>query len=337
MNDVTRKLKSVTTMKFFQCATADSCLFQNKCHPSPQFMHFFLAMGRRRKEILFLAVYLVWTLSFVAQVLFCVLGPNSCVNKIFKQASLLSLFEDLLKTCPRILSLLCHIDFNPDGAEGEKLGFIEECKPCKSQPTLLDKVLPNVAVQCVGRCGQPLLGLYVWWLGPGWVPDAHPSHSVTPLLWRAGEEGKCPDSKAFCYRNYLVRWKAEAEEQTKLLFSAARQPIVLGCFWEAGLQHMQQLLWRDPCHQQLSPHCLLPLGFYIWAEYPFGQFGSPGPAVSLLKITPSTTGGRMLEKHYLGAWPKHFCVVNTQLQHYKRCSGENELQLCQTNAVQHNV
>lgn len=48
-------------------------------------MHFFLEWEGEEK-ILSLAVYFVWTLSFVAQVLFCVLGPNSCVNKIFKQA-----------------------------------------------------------------------------------------------------------------------------------------------------------------------------------------------------------------------------------------------------------
>lgn len=72
-----------------KCTTSNSCLFKKKkkkivTEALNLCTIFFLEW--EGEEILFLAVYFVWTLYFVAQVLFCVLGPNSCVNKIFKQA-----------------------------------------------------------------------------------------------------------------------------------------------------------------------------------------------------------------------------------------------------------
>lgn len=89
MNDVTYRFKSITTMKFFnltiKCTTSGSCLFKKNVTEALNLCTF-SSCGTEKKKILFLAVYFVWTLSFVAQLLFCVLGPNSCVNKIFKQA-----------------------------------------------------------------------------------------------------------------------------------------------------------------------------------------------------------------------------------------------------------
>lgn len=90
MNDVTYRFKSIATITFFnltiKCITSDSCLFKKKFTEALNWCTIFFLEWEGEEKILFLAVYFVWTLSFVAQVLFCVLGPNSCVNKIFKQA-----------------------------------------------------------------------------------------------------------------------------------------------------------------------------------------------------------------------------------------------------------
>lgn len=89
MNDVAYRFKSITTMKFFNLTInvlfqIHVCLKKNVTEALSLCTIFFLEW--EGGAILLLAVYFVWTLSFVAQVLFCVLGPNSCVNKIFKQA-----------------------------------------------------------------------------------------------------------------------------------------------------------------------------------------------------------------------------------------------------------
>lgn len=83
MNDVTYRFKSIATMKFFnlanKCTTSDSCLFKRKnVTEALNLCTIFSLEWEREERLLFLAVYFVWTLSFVAQVLFCVLGPNSC-------------------------------------------------------------------------------------------------------------------------------------------------------------------------------------------------------------------------------------------------------------------
>jgi len=67
-----------------KCTTTDSCLFKKEVTEALDLCTIFFLEWEEEK-IVFLAVDFVWTLYFVAQVLFCVSGPNSCVNKIFKQ------------------------------------------------------------------------------------------------------------------------------------------------------------------------------------------------------------------------------------------------------------